>query len=118
MAEDIFEKVKRAEKEISRVIEVDRARIAIGASSIIAEPLLPSLMKDFSSAHEEIEYNVTISNKEHLLKLLKEGELTNKQIAQKFNVSISCINSINTRHRWKHLTTDFIKNIRKESKGE
>lgn len=27
-------------------------------------------------------------------------------------------NNINTRHRWKHLTTDFIKNIRKESKGE
>ena len=75
MAEDIFEKVKRAEKEISRVIEIDRARISIGASSIIAEPLLPSLMKDFSSSHEEIEYNVTISNKGHLLKLLKEGEL-------------------------------------------
>ena len=75
MAEDIFEKVKRAEKEISRVIEVDRARISIGASSIIAEPLLPTLMKDFSSAHEEIEYNITVSNKEHLLKLLKEGEL-------------------------------------------
>lgn len=75
MAEDIFEKVKRAEKEISRIIEVDRAKILIGASSIIAEPLLPSLMKDFSSAHEEIEYNITISNKEHLLKLLKEGEL-------------------------------------------
>ena len=75
MAEDIFEKVKRAEKEITRVIEVDRARISIGASSIIAEPLLPNLMKDFSSTYEEIEYNVTISNKEHLLKLLKEGEL-------------------------------------------
>ena len=75
MAEDIFEKVKRAEKEISRVIEVDRARISIGASSIIAEPLLPSLMKDFSLSHEEIEYNITISNKEHLLKLLKEGDL-------------------------------------------
>ena len=75
MAEDIFEKVKRAEKEISRVIEIDRARISIGASSIIAGPLLPSLMKDFSLSHEEIEYNVTISNKGHLLKLLKEGEL-------------------------------------------
>lgn len=75
MAEDIFEKVKRAEKEISRVIEFDRARIAIGASAIIAEPLLPSLMKEFSSIHEEIEYNITMSNKEHLLKLLKEGEL-------------------------------------------
>ena len=58
MAEDIFEKVKRAEKEISRVIEFDRARIAIGASAIIAEPLLPSLMKEFSSIHEEIEYNI------------------------------------------------------------
>ena len=75
MAEDIFEKVKRAEKEISRVIEFDRARIAIGASAIIAEPLLPSLMREFSSVHDEIEYNITMSNKEHLLKLLKEGEL-------------------------------------------
>ena len=69
MAEDIFEKVKRAE------IEIDRARIAVGASSIIAEPLLPTLMKDFSATHQEIEYNLTISNKNHLLKLLKEGEL-------------------------------------------
>ena len=75
MAEDIFEKVKRAEKEIARVIEIDRARIAVGASSIIAEPLLPTLMKDFSATHQEIEYNLTISNKNHLLKLLKEGEL-------------------------------------------
>ena len=32
-------------------------------------------MKEFSSIHEEIEYNITMSNKEHLLKLLKEGEL-------------------------------------------
>lgn len=53
-----------------------------------------------------------------IIQLLKEGELTNKQIAQKFNVSISCISNINTHHRWKHLTTDFIKNIRKEAKGE
>ena len=75
MAEEIFEKVKRAEKEISRVIEVDKAKISIGASSIIAEPLLPSLMKEFSMTHQEIEYSIIISNKNHLLKLLKEGEL-------------------------------------------
>ena len=75
MAEDIFEKVKRAEKEISRVIEFDRARIAIGASAIIAEPLLPSLMKEifFYTWGNWIQYNYV--NKEHLLKLLKEGEL-------------------------------------------
>ena len=53
-----------------------------------------------------------------IIQLLKEGELTNKQIAQKFNVSSGCINNINTRHRWKHLSTEFVKNIRNESKGE
>ena len=47
MAEDIFDKVKRAEKEISRIIDLDRARISIGATSVIGEPLLPKLMKGF-----------------------------------------------------------------------
>lgn len=75
MAEDIFDKVKRAEKEISRIIDLDRARIAIGATSIIGEPLLPRLMKDFSTAHEEIEYEIIIGQKDWLVKLLKEGDL-------------------------------------------
>lgn len=75
MAEDIFDKVKRAEKEISRIIDLDRARISIGATSVIGEPLIPRLMKGFSKAHEEIEYDVTIADKAWLLKLLKEGDL-------------------------------------------
>ena len=75
MAEDIFDKVKRAEKEISRIIDLDRARISIGATSVIGEPLLPKLMKGFSQAHEEIEYDITIAEKSWLLKLLKEGDL-------------------------------------------
>ena len=33
MAEDIFDKVKRAEKEIARIIDLDRAKISIGATS-------------------------------------------------------------------------------------
>ena len=57
MAEDIFDKVKRAEKEISRIIDLDRAKISIGATSVIGEPLIPRLMKGW------------------LLKLLKEGDL-------------------------------------------
>ena len=52
MAEEIFDKVKRAEKEISKIIDLDRARLSIGASPVIAEPLLPRLMKGFSKAHE------------------------------------------------------------------
>lgn len=75
MAEEIFEKVKRAEKEINRIIDLDRAKISIGASPVIGEPLLPTLMKEFSKTHDEIEYDINISNKQWLLKLLKEGEL-------------------------------------------
>ena len=47
----------------------------IGATSVIGEPLLPKLMKGFSQAHEEIEYDITIAEKSYLLKLLKEGDL-------------------------------------------
>ena len=75
MAEEIFEKVKRAEKEMERIINLDKAKISIGATSVIGEPLLPLLMKDFISIHDEIEYDITISTKQWLLKLLKEGEL-------------------------------------------
>lgn len=75
MAEEIFEKVKRAEKEISKIIDLDRARLSIGVSPIIAEPLLPRLMKGFSKAHEEIEYDLQVLEKDTLLRMLKEGDL-------------------------------------------
>lgn len=75
MAEEIFEKVKRTEKEISKIIAMGKAKISIGASPIIAEPLLPKFMKEFAEIHKEIEYDLTISSKDHLLKLLKEGDL-------------------------------------------
>ncbi|MDX8335489.1 MULTISPECIES: LysR family transcriptional regulator [Cetobacterium] len=75
MAEEIFEKVKRAEREMDRIINLDKAKISIGATSVIGEPLLPLLMKGFIELHDEIEYDITISTKAWLLKLLKEGEL-------------------------------------------
>ncbi len=75
MAEEIFQKVKRAEKEMSRIIELDKAKISIGASPVIGEPLIPKLMKGFSMVHPEIEYDIRIAEKKTLLKLLREGEL-------------------------------------------
>ena len=39
MAEDIFNKVQRAEKEINRIIKLGKAKIVIGATSIIGDPL-------------------------------------------------------------------------------
>ncbi|MGF6906273.1 LysR family transcriptional regulator [Fusobacterium sp. PH5-44] len=75
MAEDIFEKVNRAEKEIMRIIGLDRSRLSIGATSVIGEPLLPRLMKDFSLKHSEIEYDIIIGEKQWLLKSLRDGDL-------------------------------------------
>ncbi len=73
MAEDIFDKVKRAEREIARIIDTDKSKIVIGATSVIGEPLLPRLMKEFSEKHPEIDYELEISTKADLLKRLKEG---------------------------------------------
>ncbi|MDR1831947.1 MAG: LysR family transcriptional regulator [Fusobacteriaceae bacterium] len=75
MAEDIFERVGRAEKEITRIIGLDRSKLSIGATSVIGEPLLPKLMKEFSLKHEEIEYDIVIGEKKWLLKCLREGDL-------------------------------------------
>lgn len=75
MAEEIFQKVKRAEKEMSRIIELDKAKISIGATTTVGEPLIPKLMKGFSRVHSEIEYDIFISDKQRLIKNLKEGEL-------------------------------------------
>ncbi|MGL4687990.1 MAG: LysR family transcriptional regulator [Fusobacteriaceae bacterium] len=75
MAEDIFDKVKRAEREIARIIDTDKSKIIIGATSVIGEPLLPKLMKEFSEKHPEIDYELKISAKNDLLKKLKEGEI-------------------------------------------
>ena len=75
MAEDIFNKVQRAEKEINRIIKLGKAKIVIGATSIIGDPLLPRLMEEFSAKHGEIEYEIQMGNKAWLLKSLKEGEI-------------------------------------------
>jgi len=75
MAEEIFQKVKRAEKEMTRIIELDKAKISIGSTSTVGEPLIPKLMKGFSKVHSEIEYDIIFSDKQRLLKSLKEGEL-------------------------------------------
>jgi len=75
MAEDIFNKVQRTEKEINRIIKLGKAKIIIGSTSIIGDPLLPRLMEEFGHSHNEIEYEIKISDKVILLKELKEGEL-------------------------------------------
>lgn len=51
---------------------------------------------------------------EQIIKLLEKGELTNKEIAKRFNVTQSCINSINACQTWTFLH-NYEWNIRNEN---
>ena len=52
-----------------------------------------------------------------IIELLKTTNLTAEQIGQRFGVSKSAINNINTQKNWKHLSQEFKCNIRKEYKN-
>lgn len=75
VAEEIFQKVKRAEKEIEKIVLFDKAKITIGATHMIGEHLLPRIMKEFSKAHPEVEFDLVIREREILLRELKEGKI-------------------------------------------
>lgn len=75
IAEEIFQKVKRAEKEIEKIVLFDKAKITIGATHLIGEHLLPRIMKEFNLIHPEVEFDLVIKERELLLKELKEGRV-------------------------------------------
>lgn len=75
VAEEIFQKVKRAEKEIEKIVLFDKAKITIGATHMIGEHLLPRIMKEFTKAHPEVEFDLVIREREILLRELKEGKI-------------------------------------------
>ena len=61
---------------------------------------------------------LTDSQVKEIIDLLKNTNLTFKQIGEKYNVSHSAINNINRCKRWTHLTKGFNHNIRKEYKEQ
>ncbi len=74
-AEDIFHKVKRAEKEMENIVLYERGKIVVGATHIIGEPVLPKLIKDFSHQYEGIEIEVHIQERELLIDWIREGKI-------------------------------------------
>jgi DNA-binding transcriptional LysR family regulator len=74
-AEGIFQSVKRAEKEINKIVQFEKGKIVIGATHIIGEPLLPKILKEFSSKYEGIDFEVYIQDRDILLSWLKEGKI-------------------------------------------
>ena len=75
VAEEIFQKVKRAEKEIEKIVLFDKAKIIIGATHMVGEHLLPRIMKGFAKAHPEVEYDLVIKERDAILRELKEGKV-------------------------------------------
>lgn len=75
ISEEIFQKVKRAEKEIEKIVLYDKAKISIGATHLIGEHLLPRIVKEFYNKHPEVEFDLIIKERDLLIKELKEGKV-------------------------------------------
>jgi len=75
ISEEIFQKVKRAEKEIEKIVLYDKAKISIGATHLIGEHLLPRIVKEFYGKHPEVEFDLIIKERDLLIKELKEGKV-------------------------------------------
>lgn len=75
ISEEIFQKVKRAEKEIEKIVLYDKAKISIGATHLIGEHLLPRIVREFHAAHPEVEFDLIIKERDLLIKELKEGKV-------------------------------------------
>lgn len=74
-AEEIFQKVKRAEKELEKVILYKQGKISIGATHIVGEPFLPKILREFKFVYPGIKFDIHIQERDILLKMLKEGRI-------------------------------------------
>ena len=75
IAEDIFNKINRAEKEIEKIVLYEKGKIVIGATHIIGEPLLPKILTELRQKYPEIDFEVYIQERDTLLERLIEGKV-------------------------------------------
>lgn len=75
MTKDIFEKTKRMELEMKRIVNNHKNRITIGSTHNVGEPILPDIISSYKRINEEIEFDIYVKNKDSLLNLLREGKI-------------------------------------------
>ncbi|BDU49926.1 LysR family transcriptional regulator [Haliovirga abyssi] len=75
IADDIFKNVKRAEKEIEKVVSDQKGKLVIGATHIIGEPLLPKIIMEIKESYPGMEFEIHIQERDILLDMLKEGNV-------------------------------------------
>lgn len=75
LSQDIFNKISRMEKEMSKILKNSSAKIVIGATHNIGEPVLPMVLKEYSSLNKNIQFDIYIKNSVSLIKYIKEGTI-------------------------------------------
>lgn len=75
ITKDIFKKVTRVENEVKRIIDDKESKLIIGASHIIAEPILPRVLKDYLGKNSEISFDIYVKNTNSLISKLKDAEI-------------------------------------------
>lgn len=74
-AEEIFQKLKRVEKDVMKVINKQKGKIIIGTTHVIGEPLLAKVLREFKEIYSDIDYEIHIQERDILIELLKEGNV-------------------------------------------
>ncbi|WP_415669312.1 LysR family transcriptional regulator [Streptobacillus ratti] len=73
MSQDIFNKISRLENQMKRIVSDHKAKIVVGATHNIGEPLLPKIITDYSKKYKEIEFDLYIKNSASLINHIKDG---------------------------------------------
>ncbi|WP_064579780.1 LysR family transcriptional regulator [Streptobacillus moniliformis] len=73
MSQDIFNKISRMENQMKKIVSNHNAKIVVGATHNIGEPLLPKIITDYSKKYKEIEFDIYIKNSASLIKHIKDG---------------------------------------------
>jgi len=66
---------EEAQREIGQVQREQRGRLRIGASTTVAQYILPRLMPAFLQRHPQLQVSVLSANTERVVHLLREGEI-------------------------------------------
>ncbi len=74
-ADSIFELYREMENEVREMTGVIRGSLTIGASTTIAEYMLPSLLGDFKAKYPEVEIHLKVSNSEGIVSMVENNTI-------------------------------------------
>lgn len=71
--EKIFSKIDRMEYELSKMLDHNNLKLVIGATHNIGEPILPSIVTNYSQVNPNISFDLYVKNSDSLIKALYDG---------------------------------------------